>query len=87
MKHDLPIVGTVLDIYVVNGDEVVFRIDQFSTSFEPHYRAYILDDHASCSNTVLHSKLFIQTPIHIRKSSIPELKNSFILLPFALCTE
>lgn len=87
MKHDLPIIGIVQDIYVVNGDEVAFQIDQFSTSFEPHYRAYVLDDHASCSDTILHSNLFIETPVHIRKSSIPELKNSFILLPFALCTE
>lgn len=87
VKHDLPIVGVVLGIYIVNGNEVVFQIDQFSTTFEPHYRAYILDDHhASSSDTILHSNLFIQTPVHIRKS-IPELKNSFILLPFALCTE
>ena len=60
---------------------------KFSTSFEPHYRAYILDDHASSSDNILHSNLFTQTPVHIRKSNIPELKNSFILLPFTLCTE
>lgn len=83
----MPIVGVVLDIYIVNGNEVVFQVDQFFTSFEPHYRVYILDDHVSSSDPVLHSNLFIQTPVHMRKSNIPELKNSFILLPFALYTE
>ena len=88
VEHDMPIVGIILDIYVVDGKEVALNVEKFSTAFEPHYRAYILDDHFSSSNIVLHSDLFIPTPIHIRKSSNPELKhNSFVLLPFALCTE
>ena len=88
VEHDMPIVGIILDIYVINAKEVALNVEKFSTTFEPHYRAYILDDNSSSSNIVLHSDLFIQTPIHIRKSSNPELNhNSFLLLPFALCTE
>ena len=88
VEHDLPIVGIILDTYVIDGKEVALNVEKFSTTFEPHYRAYILDDHSSSSKIVLHSDLFIYTPIHIRKSSNPELKhNLFVLLPFALCTE
>ena len=82
--HDLPMVGIIQDIYIVNGDKVAFSVDEFSTSYEPHYRAYILEINTS-SRIVFHSNLFIHTAIYIRKSCVPDLLNVFVL-PFALCT-
>ena len=40
--YDLPTEGIIQDIYIVNGDRVTFNVEEFSTSYEPHYRAYIL---------------------------------------------
>ena len=85
VKHDLPIVGVTQDIQLVDGDKVIFYIDEHSTLYEPHYRGYILDNDPIHSRTVCHSNLFIQTPVYIHTSCVPELSHSFIILPFALC--
>ena len=85
VKHDLPVVGVIRHINLVNGNKVMFSINEYSTSFEPHFRAYILDNDPFCSRTVCHNNLFIQTPVYIHISCIPELSHSFIVLPFALC--
>lgn len=87
VEHDLPVVGIIQDVYLINGNEVMFHVKQFSTSFEPHYRAYILDDDCPSLKIVNHSTLFIHCPVNIRASHNPELSHSFILLPFGLCTE
>ena len=81
VEHDLPMVGIIQDIYIVNEDKVIFCVDQSSTSYEPHFRAYIVEND-SCSRIICHSD---HTPVHIRKSRVPDLSNIFIL-PFALCT-
>ena len=80
VKHDLPIVA-----YLVNGNKIMFSVNEYSTSFEPHFRAYILDNDPFCSRTVYHNNLFIQIPVYIHISCILELSHSFIVLPFALC--
>ena len=85
VNHDLPTVGVIRDIYIVNGDKLIFYVDKFETSFEPHYRAYILYKDPFCSGLVDQADLFIQTSIHIRKSCVSELSEHFIILPFALC--
>ena len=81
VKHDLPIVGVMRDIRLVNGDKVKFHVDEYSTSFEPHFRAYVLDKSPLSSS---YSNLFIQCPVFIHTSCILELSCSFIILPFAL---
>ena len=86
VEHDLPIVGVIENIYLINGNEVMFHVKQFYTSFEPHYRAYILEDSLTYLKIVRHSTLFIHNPVHIRTSHNPELSHSFILVPFMLCT-
>ena len=84
VMDDLPTVGIIQNIYIVNGDRVTFNVDEFSTSYELHYRAYILQC-SSSSRIVYHSDMFIHTTIHIHKSCVPDLSNVFVL-PFALCT-
>ena len=82
--HDLPVVGIIKDIYIINENTVAFSVNEWSTSYEPHYRAYILEIEVSLK-IVLHSNLFIHNPIFVHKSYVPDLSNVFVL-PFALCT-
>lgn len=82
--QDLPTVGIIWDVYILNGDKVTFNVDQFSTSYEPHYWAYILESSTS-SRIVCHSYLFIHTAIYICKSHVPDLSNVFVFC-FSLCT-
>jgi len=42
-EDDQPVMGCVHDIYVVNESQVIFKIIRFSTTFEPHFRAYSLN--------------------------------------------
>ena len=86
MKHDLPIIGVIKEILIVNGDKIFFHVDQYGTSFEPHYRAYILEEQTFSSGEICFSYLFIEKSLFIRTSHILELSHSFVLLPFALCT-
>ena len=85
VKHDLPIVGVICQINIINGDTVIFSVDHYDTSFEPHYRAYILDETSFCSANIFHSNLFIQNSVHIRTSHVYELSGPFVILPFSLC--
>ena len=80
-------VGIIQKIYVINGQEVFFSLKIFATTFEAHYRAYVLDNTAVSLSVVAHVHLFISRPVHVRISHVHELENSFIILPFALCTE
>lgn len=84
VKDDLPVVGVIQDIYVVNGNKVILQVEEYSTSFNPHYRAYVLDNDPLSSKTVCHSDLFIQTLVHIHTSCIYELSPCFVILPYAL---
>jgi len=63
---------------------VVFTTDKYHTSFEPHYRAYVLDKTPFSSGVVLYSNLFIQHSLHIRTSQY-ELSSPFVILSCALC--
>ena len=43
VEHDLPVVGIIQDIfYLANEDKILFCVDQSSTLYEPHFRAYIV---------------------------------------------
>ena len=83
MKHDLPIVGVIQDIYIINEDKIFFNVNQFSTSYEPHYWTYILEDKI-CSRIIGYPDLFIYFAVHIRKLHVTDFSAVFIL-PFALC--
>ena len=55
VQHDLPTVGIIRRIFIINGDTVIFTVDHYTTSFEPHYRAYFLDETPFSSANILHS--------------------------------
>ena len=82
VQDDLPIIGQIEDIYVVDGSTIIFNVQQFWTVYEQHYRAYVLE--SSGDNAVIPlTKLFLHSPIHIRRS---QTLHSFVILPHALCT-
>ena len=44
VKDDLPIIGPIQDIFQLNESLLIFKVDEHSTSFHPHYRAYVLNN-------------------------------------------
>ena len=78
VEHDLPVVGVIQDIYIGNENKILFHVDKSSTSYEPHFRAYILFLYKNYY-------LFVHICVYIRKSHVPDLSKLIILL-FALCT-
>lgn len=85
VKYDLPVIGVIQEIYLLNEKIVMFKVDEYSTIFHSHYRAYVLNDDSLSSRTVSHSDLFIKTSVHIHTSCNYELSPRFIVLPYALC--
>ena len=84
VRHDLPVVGRIEDIYIINGSKILFELNLYTTHYEPHFRAYVL--HKTSQRKLLYlSNLFMDTPVHIRKSQILGTY-LFVLLPYALCT-
>ena len=37
VEHDLPVVGKIKDMYVIDGYKVLFGVKSFFTYFEPHF--------------------------------------------------
>ena len=84
VKHDLSIVGKIQDIYITDTKEVIFSIQQFYTLYEAHYHAYTFQDDTDVTiKLVLYEQLFLQSPVHIRRS---QTLHTFIILPHVLCT-
>ena len=82
VTDDLPIIGQIEDIYVVDGSTIIFNVKQFSTLYEQHYRVYVLQD--SGDNKIIPlTELFLHSPLHIHKS---RTLHHFVILPHALCT-
>ena len=88
VEHDLPQIGQITTIYVLDGATVLFRIVPFSSSYLPHFRGYSLHELPLPNNKELFymSDLVINTPIHIRRpQSLPH--HDVVLLPYHLhCT-
>jgi len=89
VEHDIPIVGKVQDIYIIDGCKVVFNVKPYWTHYHPHFRAYLcaylLSERADIQEKFLClSNLFIETPVYIRRSQVLGTE-IFILLPYALC--
>jgi len=81
MECDLPQVGHVSNIYVVNKDRVVFTVDPYSSSFLPHFHVYVLHRTSVSSQQFVHmSDLVVKSPVLIRTpKSLPHSK--VIILP------
>ena len=87
VEHDLPLVGKIQDIYIIDGSsKVLFNVKPYLTYYQPHFRAYLLHERTDVQFMFLYlSNLFMDTPVHIRRSQVLGTE-TFILLPYALCT-
>ena len=68
MNHDLPTVGKITSLLVINSDKLYFRVQLFSSLYIEHFRAYTLqplDSEALIST----DDLLSPHPIHIRTTS------------------
>ena len=84
IEEDLPIVGKIQDIYVIDGKKVIFSIKQFHTFYEEHYHAYTFQDNTEViTKFISYEQLFLQSPVHIRRS---QTLHTYIILPHVLCT-
>ena len=55
MTDDLPQVARICNIYVINGSTTVFKADCFTTQYNFHLRAYILQPLHNHSSTMANS--------------------------------
>ena len=63
-ENDLPVIGKILKLYVVNG-EICFEVRMFSSQYEPHYRVYTFNQAVANDIHVYHSEILMQVPVHI----------------------
>ena len=82
MKQDLPHIGKISTIYILNNDTIVFRVLPFYTQPLPHFQGYILHSPPEQNQQLVYiSQLAVHIPVHIRMpQSLPRRK--FVILPF-----
>ena len=84
VQHDLPLIGQIEEIFVVDSTKILLKVTQYWTYYESHYRAYTLRTAIEgCSLLVYTTELFLPIVMHIRWTKT--LKYHFIL-PHDLCT-
>ncbi len=85
MTDDLPKVGQITSIYVINHNTVIFAVKCFSSVYVEHFRAYTLHT-LSCDKLVCVHDLLLPNPVHIRTaSSLPGSK--FVILPYHISVQ
>ena len=79
MEDDLPRVGQITGIFVVNSNKVLFEVDCFDTYYQSHFRCYVLQSLQS-SKLVFVNELKLINPLHIHSASaLPG--HRFVILP------
>ena len=58
MKNDLPQVGQITSVYVINGGTVLFRATPFTSSWLPHFRGYTLHEQPHVHEKLLYMSQF-----------------------------
>lgn len=82
MKDDLPQIGQIVNIYIVEGNIVLFECECFTTTYNPHFRTYALRPLNLHANYFYH-KLLFQHPLHIRSPRVSP-STSIVILPYNL---
>ena len=67
IEDDLPFVGQITCILVVDSTKVFLEIACFSSYYNSHYRVYILEP-LNINETILVSNLCLTSTVHIRKA-------------------
>ena len=78
MTADLPKVGQVTSVFVVNDNTVVFEMNCFSSVYVEHFRAYTLQALNHEATITVHD-LILPNPVHIRTASALPHHQSIIL--------
>ncbi len=78
MTADLPQVGQVTSIFIVNHNTVVFEVTCFSSVYIEHYRTYTLQA-IHCEKMLTVHDLILPNPVHIRRVSVLSQCKSIIL--------
>ena len=74
VENDLPAVGKVQDIHIVDGCKVLFSIKPYVTQYQPHFRAYLISERNDVQENFLYlSNLFIDSLVHIHQSGQKDL--------------
>jgi len=62
VRHDLPVIGQIQELYLVDGTNVTFLLKVYKTTYELHYCAYVL--HITYEEKTLQlSSIFIEVPV------------------------
>ena len=83
-EDDIPQVGQISHIYVVNGKTVVFKAQRFNSFYHSHFQCYCLRQVDEEPSFFLYDKLILKKPLHIRKPCILPGHN-VIILPYSIC--
>ena len=83
-ENDVFQVGEILNIYVLDGDKILFQTKPFMTYFNAHYHIYLLETvNDVLEKFVLQHDLLISTPVHIRTSAVFS-PQKFVIFPHYL---
>ena len=81
MVHDLPNIGQIISIFVVNNKIPVLEVKCFSTVYIEHLRVYTLSELEFETMLITVQDLVVPNPVHIRTvSALPHSKT--VILPF-----
>ena len=81
MKDDMPQVGQISNIFIINEREVLFKAQMFTTTYDSHFHCYHLHQldqepsHFNYNDTVL----ICNKPLHIRTPRTIPGRNVVIL--------
>lgn len=83
MEHEMPLVGEIDTILIVNDNKVLFRVTCFSSVYFEHFRTFQLHS-LQVQKTLTFEELVLTSPVHIRVSS--SFPHKSIILPFYVST-
>ena len=71
-EEDLPVVGRIRHSYVVDNTTVIFDVMKYITTYESHFRAYVLSEAEDATSPVFiyQTKLLLRSPVHVRRSQV-----------------
>ena len=83
LENEMPVVGEIESIFIVNGEKVLFYVKCFSSIYFKHFHAFKLES-LDTNKTLTIEELVLPSPVHIRVvSSFPQQS---IILPYHLGT-
>ena len=78
LENDLPQIVQITAVYVINGGSVVFKGDCYTTTYNPHLRAYSLYP-LNKELFLPYDELSLTLPVHIRTCRVSPSRPIMIL--------